>query len=465
MGGKGGLTEQEAILIVYPDQLQQPETPHLRTLKVFCEKYLKGVISSLHLLPFFPYSSDDGFSVIDYREVRPELGSWGDVRALGETFRLMFDAVINHISSESSWFQAFLENDPPYKNYFITVEGEPDLSAVIRPRSTPLLTAFQTAAGLKRVWTTFSRDQVDLNYRNPEVLLEVIDVLLFYVEQGAQFIRLDAIGFLWKEIGTTCIHLPQTHRIVQLLRSVLNLVAPEVMLITETNVPHHQNLTYFGDGFNESQLVYNFALPPLVLHAIFKGKSTVLSDWLAGLELPSDKVWFLNFLASHDGIGLPAVRGILPESEIDWLIVRVVERGGLISYKQDREGKKTYELNVNFFDALGGPQGSEPESYQLDRFLAAHAIMLSLRGVPALYFHSLFGSRGWLEGVQQTADPAILSHLGRPQPGIALEHVAQGCARRKIELEGDLFDRPPGIIQHAGGDEKAAPSDHRARRR
>jgi sucrose phosphorylase len=398
----GGLTERDVILIVYPDQLQQPKTPHLRTLRIFCEKYLKGLVSTLHILPFFPYSSDDGFSVIDYREVDPELGSWEDVRALRNSFLLMFDAVINHVSSQSAWFKAFLQDKPPYNNYFITVEGEPDLSAVTRPRSTPLLTAYQNSAGVNHVWTTFSRDQIDLDYHNPEVLLEIIDVLLFYVEQGAQFIRLDAIAYLWKEVGTACIHLPQTHRIVQLFRNILNLVAPHVMLITETNVPHRQNLTYFGAGSNEAQLVYNFALPPLVLHAILKGNATHLANWLAELELPSEEVWLLNFLASHDGIGLSAVRGILPESEIDWLSDQVVERGGLISYKEDHEGKKAYELNISFMDALSDMPGSEPEQIQLDRFLVAHAIMLSMRGVPATYFHSLFGSRGWVEGVQQT---------------------------------------------------------------
>jgi sucrose phosphorylase len=439
---KRELTERDAILIVYPDQLQQPESPHLRTLRIFCEKYLQGLVSAIHLLPFFPYSSDDGFSVIDYRKVNPEVGTWEEVRALGKNFRLMFDAVINHVSAQSTWFQSFLQDKPPQNTYFITTEGEPDLSAVIRPRSTPLQTAFQTASGPKLVWTTFSRDQVDLNFHNPEVLLEIIDVLLFYVEQGAQFVRLDAIGYLWKEIGTTCIHLPQTHRIVQLLRAVLDKVAPDVLLITETNVPHRQNLTYFGDGTNETQLVYNFALPPLVLHAILKEDATHLANWLANLELPSEEVWFLNYLASHDGIGLPAARGILPEYEIDWLIDRVVERGGLISYKEDGEGRNAYELNINFFDALGILQRSDQaESVQLDRFLVAHAIMLSMRGVPAIYFHSLFGSRGWIEGVQQTGQNRALNRQKLTLHQLDLELADRSSLRHQA------YSRLSGLLQ------------------
>ena len=161
------------------------------------------MVDDIHLLPFYPYSSDDGFSVIDYKQVNPALGTWDDVARVGQNFHLMFDGVINHISAQSAWFKAFLQDDPKYRDYFIVVEGEPDLSQVVRPRTLPLLTEFTTPSGAKKVWTTFSADQIDLNYANPEVLLDIIDVLLFYVAHGAELIRLDAIAYLWKEIGTT----------------------------------------------------------------------------------------------------------------------------------------------------------------------------------------------------------------------------------------------------------------------
>ncbi|MEX2161209.1 MAG: alpha-amylase family glycosyl hydrolase [Anaerolineales bacterium] len=455
-GRRGRLTERDALLIVYPDQLNQPDAPPLRALRSFCEKHLKGVVSSLHLLPFFPYSSDDGFAVINYREVKPELGTWEDVRALGDSFCLMFDLVINHISSQSHWFQAFLQDDPRYKDYFTTVEDERDLSAVTRPRTTPLVTNFSTSIGSKRLWTTFSRDQIDLNYRNPDVLLEMIDVLLFYVGQGAQIIRLDAIAYLWKEIGTPCVHLPQTHRLVQLLRSVLDLAAPEVMLITETNVPHPQNVTYFGDGLNEAQLVYNFALPPLVLHALLTESSQLLAAWLVDLDLPSGDVTFLNYLASHDGVGLSGVRGILPESEIDWLIDKVTERGGLVSYKRDAEGEKAYELNVNYFDALGTPGAPEPESLHLERFITAHAIILAIRGVPALYFHSLFGSRGWPEGVQQIGHNRAINRQKLPLSQVEFDLADPTSLRSRVfsRLSRMLQVRRSNAAFHPSGPQK-----------
>lgn len=399
----GKLTERDSILITYGDQVQAPNEKPLRTLGTFCKDYLANTVNGIHLLPFYPWTSDDGFSVVDYREVDPYLGSWEDISSMQNHFRLMFDGVINHISAQSEWFKGFLRDDPLYRDYFIVVEGSPDLSQVVRPRTLPLLTTFKTPFGEKQVWTTFSADQVDLNYQNPEVLLEILDILLMYVERGATFIRLDAIAYLWKEIGTTCIHLPQTHQVIQCLRAALSEIAPQVHLITETNVPHVDNLSYFGDGTNEAQLIYNFVLPPLTLHTFQTGDARLLSSWAKTLSLPSAQTTFFNFLASHDGIGLNPARGILSNEEIEALVREISEHGGLISYKQNPDGTQSpYEMNINYFDALSNPKGAEPLDLQVDRFIAAQAILLALTGIPGIYFHSLFGSRGWSEGVKQT---------------------------------------------------------------
>ncbi len=398
-----GLTQQDAILITYGDQIREPDVLHLHGLAEFCETYLTGLISGLHILPFYPSSSDDGFAVINYRTVEPALGTWADVDRLGQRFQLMFDAVINHVSAQSEWFQAFRRDDPIYRNYFIVVPEGVDLSMVVRPRALPLLLKIPTPSGEKAVWTTFSEDQVDLNYANPAVLLDITETLLFYIAHGARFIRLDAVAYLWKEFGTPCIHHPKTHRLIQFFRALLDCVAPQVALITETNVPHVENLTYFSDGTNEAQLIYNFALPPLVLHTFQTGNARRLSDWATGLSLPSDRVTFFNFLASHDGIGLNPVKGILAEPEIEALVARTLANGGEVSYKANPDGSPSpYELNINYFDALTNPAGEESLELQVDRFIAAQAIMLALVGVPGIYFHSLFGSRGWSEGVKLT---------------------------------------------------------------
>ncbi len=388
------LSERDALLITYADQVREHGIAPLRTLSTFCEKRLAGVVSGVHILPFYPWSSDDGFAVKDHFAVEPSYGTWEDIAALGQRFDLMFDAVLNHMSAQGGWFQRFLRDEPEFRDFFVAVQGDPDLSQVVRPRALPLLTEFQTARGPERVWTTFSADQVDVNVKNPRVLLALLEVLLFYVAHGARFIRLDAIAYLWKEIGTPCLHLPQTHAVIQLMRAVLDEVAPHVQLITETNVPHADNISYFGDGTNEAQLVYNFALPPLVLHALLRGDATHLTRWARTLQAPSDRTTFFNFLASHDGIGLNPVHGILPQAEIDFLVKRCQAHSGFISYKHNADGSKSpYEMNIVYFDALNDAAGGGSLETHVNRFMAAQAIMLSLPGVPGIYFHSLFGSR------------------------------------------------------------------------
>jgi sucrose phosphorylase len=415
--------ERTILLITYGDQVSRPHEAPLRTLDSFLHMHIGDVLTSVHILPFYPYSSDDGFAVMDYYSVNPKLGTWEDVTRLGAHFDLMFDAVINHASVQGEWFQRFLRNESPHRDYFLVVPDDFDTSHVVRPRTLPLLTAFYTAEGEKRVWTTFSEDQADLNYKEPALLLQILELLLFYVMRGARLLRLDAIAFLWKESGTTCLHLPQTHAVIQLLRSALNQVAPDVILVTETNVPHADNVSYFGDGQNEAQWVYNFALPPLVLHTLQTGNATKLALWAQTLRTPSDQTAFLNFLASHDGIGLNPVREILSAQEIEALVARTLARGGLISYKTNADGTiSPYEMNINFFDALAVPGESQRAS--VARFIVAQSILLALAGVPGIYFHSLFGSRG--------------DRAGAEESGIARRINRQKFTR--VELEAELND-------------------------
>jgi glycosidase len=405
------LSERDTILIAYGDMVSRPGEKPLTTLANLLLRQLEGAISGVHILPFFPYSSDDGFAVIDNRAVNDDLGGWPEIESISNDFRLMIDLVINHVSAESNWFQQFLSGNPTYRNYFITLDPKTDLDAVVRARDLPLLTPFESPQGRRYVWTTFSADQVDLNFANPDVLLEILDLLLFYVRHGAQIIRLDAIAFLWKEVGTSCIHLPQTHHVVKLIRAVLDSVAPWVLIVTETNVPYEENVSYFGDGSDETHMVYQFALPPLVLHTLLSGDATRLTQWASHIHLPSEQATFFNFLASHDGIGLRPVQGILETAEIEALIRHTKANGGGISYRQvDDDQRQPYELNINYFDALVERAAENPESdRQVARFIASQAIMLSLIGVPGIYFHSLFGSRNDLQGVEMTGKPRSIN--------------------------------------------------------
>jgi sucrose phosphorylase len=404
--------ERDAILISYGDTFLSPGETPLLALGEFASRHLRERVSGVHVLPFFPYSSDYGFSVIDYDRVNPELGDWADLEPLGSQFKLMFDFVLNHVSAGSEWFQCFLRGEPPYDEFFITVEPGTDLSGVTRPRTTPLLTRFETSKGPRWVWTTFGPDQVDLDYRNPRVLLRMIEVMLTYVERGARLLRMDAVGYLWKEIGTSCIHLPQAHQCVKLFRDVLDVVAPEVAIVTETNVPHADNVSYFGNGSDEAQMVYQFPLAPLVLDGLARADAGHLTRWAAYLSPPSDCTGFFNFLASHDGVGVVPAKGILPETAVEALVTRVRAHGGEASFKTNPDGTDgVYELNSTFFDILSDPHDqAEPWQLKLDRFICSQAIMLALAGVPGIYAHSLFGSHNDHRGFARSGWKRDLNH-------------------------------------------------------
>ncbi len=422
------MTQEDVILITYGDQVIEPSVEPMQTLGKFLDAHIKGIINTVHILPFYPYSSDDGFSVIDYKDVSPRMGSWDDVEALSENYNLMFDGVINHISQYSYWFKSFLENNPKYANFFVEVDPSVDLSMVVRPRALPLLHEYKDIDDKSRfVWTTFSKDQVDLNYANSAVMIAVLDVLLFYVQKGAKLIRLDAIAFLWKELGTDCIHLPQTHEAIQLMREVIHKVAPEVVIITETNVPHDENISYFGSGDDEAQMVYNFALPPLAAHTILSGDTTALKKWAQSLTLPSDKVCFFNFIASHDGCGVRPVADLLNESEIGRIIENVEANGGHVSYRGMSDGGKApYELNASFIDIVA----SESDDLELraKKFMLVQALKLAMPGVPGVYFHSLVGSTSDKDGVRRSG---VLRSINR-------EKLNYDILKEELAVEGSL---------------------------
>lgn len=388
--------ESDVALITYGNSVVRKGEYPLVTLHHFLKDHLKEEISYIHILPFFPYSSDDGFSVIDYYKVDHELGEWNHVEKIGNDFKLMFDLVINHVSRYSNWFQNFLKNTAPGNDFFIEENPAKDFSKVVRPRSSPLLTLFETSAGKKFVWTTFSDDQIDLNFENPEVLFEMIRVFLFYISKGARIIRLDAIAFLWKSPGTTCLHLPETHEIVKLFRDIAYCINPKIIILTETNVPHKENISYFGNG-DEAHMVYQFGLPPLLLYTLHTGNAKYLTKWALSIPEIGKENTFLNFTASHDGIGVRPLEGILPAEEIKKLLGDMEKKGGLISYKSDGNGSKSpYEINITYFDALKG------QNNNYEPFICSQTIMMGLKGIPAFYIHSLLSTSNNYEGVEKT---------------------------------------------------------------
>mgnify|MGYP000856799432 FL=1 len=429
---KPGWDEKDIVLITYADQFFAKGEKVLPVFTRFYNRWLARSFSHVHLLPFYPWSSDDGFSVIDYHQVAPETGTWQDIADLKQSTGLMFDFVCNHMSAKSQWFANYLKQAPGYEDFFISVAPGTDLSAVTRPRALPLLTPFTLEDGsVRHLWTTFSEDQVDLNFASPEVLIAMVDVLLHYLAEGARYIRLDAVGFMWKIPGTTCIHLEQTHRLIQLFRAITDAVAPGTVLITETNVPHKDNVSYFGDGQNEAQMVYQFSLPPLVLHAIHRQDVRALCQWATTLNLPSVKTTWFNFLASHDGIGLNPLRGILPEPEILSLVEKLQQEGALVNWKNNPDGTRSpYEINVTYLDALSSKDAAEDE--RIARFILAHAVLLTFPGVPAIYIQSILGSGNDYEGVKRLGYNRAINRKKYPAGQIDAELENKRSLRHKI---------------------------------
>lgn len=401
-------SEKDQWVISYGDSIVADGTPPLGVLNHFLQRHLGETISGVHVLPFFPWSSDDGFSVIHYREVNPELGDWSHIRDLASHYDVMGDLVLNHVSRESLWFVDYLTGSLPGRDYFIEVDPDTDVSQVTRPRSSPLLVPVSTRRGTRHLWATFSEDQIDLNFENPDVLLEFVGILLFYLQQGVRIIRLDAVAFLWKRLGTACIHLPETHTVVRLLRAIVDEVAPGTLIITETNVPHAENISYFGlerlaEGPpDEAHMVYQFALPPLLLHTLTRGEASTLQGWLSSLPVLPEHCTYLNFTASHDGIGVRPLEGLLPDHERDALLELMHRFGGFVSMRSNPDGSDTpYEINITWFEAMRGTRRG-PDPWQIARFLCSQAIMLSLQGIPALYLHTLTGTLNDVEGVERS---------------------------------------------------------------
>ncbi|MDJ0920022.1 MAG: sugar phosphorylase [Henriciella sp.] len=419
---RGQWSEADALMIAYGNSIVDGEHKPLDLMLDFLLRYVREAVSGVHILPFFPFSSDEGFAVTDYRAVNPVLGDWADINRIAEDFTLMSDLVLNHVSSQGTWFSDYRQGKAPYDKFFFEASPEDDLSEVVRPRTNDLLREVETANGVKHVWCTFSHDQVDLDFTNPDVLFECLRIMRLHIENGVRIIRLDAVAFIWKEIGTNCIHLPQTHAIVQLLRLLLDYEEERVVLLTETNVPNAENLSYFGNR-NEAHSIYNFSLPPLLLHAMLTGTSQYLNRWQMAMPPAPRGCAYLNFSASHDGIGMRPAEGLLPQDDLNLLCETTQKFGGLINMRAvPGGGEKPYELNITFFDALKGTAQGE-DDLQFERFICSQTIVMGIEGIPAFYIHALLATHNDHEAVEKTAVNRAINRHRWHYPALR-EHLA-----------------------------------------
>ena len=450
--GNGFWSERDTLVITYGNSIVDGAHKPLDLLRDFLHRNLRGVINGVHILPFFPFTSDDGFAVSDYRAVNPVLGDWSDIQRIGSEFKLMSDLVLNHVSSQSGWFHDYIQGHAPYDKFFFEASPDDDLSEVVRPRTHPLLREVETSQGVKNVWCTFSHDQVDVDFRNPEVLLEFLRIMRMHVDNGVRIIRLDAVAFIWKEVGTNCIHLPETHAIVRLMRLLCDYAAEPIILLTETNVPSLENLSYFGNR-NEAHVVYNFSLPPLLLHAMLSGTARYLVKWQAAMPPAQLGCAYLNFSASHDGIGMRPAEGILTEDQKDAMIGAVRRFGGEVSMRALGGGRESpYELNITYFEALKGTLKGE-DGWHVERFVASQTIVMALEGIPAFYIHALLATPNDHEKVAKTGMKRAINRHNWDYPALRAlladpsSHTSQvlSALKDRIRLRG----RQPGFHPNA----------------
>ncbi len=451
-------SQADMIIITYGDMIEMDGELPLRALTRIARRALKAP-NTLHILPFFPYSSDRGFAVTDFERVDPRLGDWSDIRTLAGSYKLMFDGVLNHVSSHSRLFQDFLDGRSEAEHFFIDYDSPDALtpdqrSKIFRPRTSDILTPFDTINGKRYLWTTFSDDQIDLNYRDPRVLLAAVEALLLYVRMGADLLRLDAVTYVWAEPGTECVHLPETHEVVKLLRAVIDLAAPGTAIVTETNVPHRDNVSYFGNGDDEAHMIYNFALPPLTLYTFYAADSGPITEWARGLATPSDQTHFFNILDTHDGIGLLGAEGILDQEQIGLVLERAEDAGALISYKTTPGGgRKPYEINTTWWSALNPAKTGEKLSLRVARFLASRSINLMLKGVPGVYLHGALGTENDWDTYRRTDVARDLNRanvkaeellLEVERPGSKLNLLREGSVPMNLARVSEAAFHPRG---------------------
>ena len=436
-------SQRDIALITYGDSIVDGGSKPLKVLRDFCEKWLANCVTWVHILPFFPWTSDDGFSVLDYSSVNQALGDWNDINDIATDYRLMADLVLNHCSSRSAWFDNFKQGIDPGRGYFFSKGSSFDVSRVVRPRTSDLTMPVVTWEGEQQVWCTFSHDQVDFDFSNPDVLLEFTRIIRLYLDRGVRIFRLDAVAFTWKRSGTTCINLPEAHDLVRLLRSLIEWVQPDAIIITETNVPNIENLAYFGQR-DEAHCIYNFALPPLLIHTLVEADSSRITRWLMSMPPAILGTTYFNFLASHDGIGLRPVEGLLSEGELDSMIDRLQENGALLSWREHADGTRTvYEVNVSLFDAF--KHIAEAVDLTLERMILAHAILLGLEGVPAIYLHSFLATNNDLSRVENTGhNRAINRHQWALDELTGLLNDAKSQHARCLQAIKQLIDTRQG---------------------
>lgn len=416
--GASRFTQDDVMILAYPDHIYA-SGPTLEALSAILSERFGALASSLHLLPPFPSTSDWGFAPLDHRTIAPAFGDWSHITALAQRFKLSLDLILNHVASEHGWFQSFLAGRPDAKGLFITVNPGMDFTNVARSRHHPPISNHGAPERPLWVWTRYGRDQIDLNWCNPEVLVRFAELIRYYAAKGIVGLRLDALPFIWKEDGTSCSNLPQTIQILRILRRAADLTHPSPYLIAEADTIMGKN-PYVGEAGDLGQLSYRYESAQIVLHMILASSKAIFDPWIDRLASLAEPGHALNLLTTHDGIYLRPKDPPLPKEALQVLMDRTLAGGGHVIWREVAGEERPYELDITLPDLLDGPDGR-----MHGRLSAALAVISCLPGIPLLYLGTLLGIRNAYDLVARTGDSRAINR-GTLHLDEALERLAGG---------------------------------------
>ncbi|MEW4370569.1 sucrose phosphorylase [Paenibacillus kandeliae] len=417
--------QNKAMLITYADSLGN----NMGELADILDQHLQGVISGVHLLPFYPSSGDRGFAPMDYTQVDPALGSWEDVRRISSTFYMMYDFMINHISQQSKYFQDFLEkkDESAYADLFIRYKdfwpnGEPteedvDLIYKRKPRAPYVEVTFKDGS-TEKVWCTFDEQQIDLDVTTETTRQFIRDNLNFLAEQGASVIRLDAFAYANKKIGTNCFFVePDIWEMLQYAADLTE--AKGVEVLPEIHEHYSIQLKIADKGY----YVYDFALPMLVLHALYSGQTNRLANWLN--ICPRKQFTTLD---THDGIGVVDVKDLMTDEEAEMTRESLYSKGANVKKIYSSEAYNNldiYQINCTYYSALG----NNDQAYVLARALQCFA-----PGIPQIYYVGLLAGENDIELLERTKEGRNIN-----RHYYSKEEVAQEIQRPVVQRLFDLL--------------------------
>ena len=385
--------ENKCMLITYSDSMGN----HLKDLQTVLDLYFSKAIGGVHILPFFPSSGDRGFAPMDYHKVEPEFGDWKDIEALSENYYLMFDYMINHISAQSEYYKDFVQNKDAskYKDLFIRFkdfweQGEPtpeqvDVIYKRKPRA-PYTIAYFADGTSEKVWCTFDEEQIDINCKSETAKEFIKDNLTTLCEHGASLIRLDAFAYATKKAGSSCFFIEPD--VWDFLKECEQIVEPYgAQLLPEI----HEHYSMQLRSAQKDYYVYDFALPFLLLHAIYYKEVKYLKNWL---EICPRKQF--TTLDTHDGIGVVDVKDLLPEEEIEKTKEDIFKFGANVKKIYNTAAYNNldiYQVNCSYFSALGDNE---------DAYLFARAIQFFAPGIPQVYYVGLLAGKNDLQLLEET---------------------------------------------------------------